>query len=437
MINPTVKFVKAIESNTFSLTPSRAGRWFSKLLYEFWGFVINGGDDLQVAYGFASGGLNFPSGFTTGSHVLAAGNDGSTSFGASTFFSPTTDFLSLNVTGSLLGKYLVAWQSGSTSTDDGIYKILYVESTNRLILDVTNGATPRRGNKSVFWDRSRINFRIVDIEATTNLAGWSDGQGMTLQFAASDVNPGQANSQFHWHFINSQLSLGAMSISPSGSWTGSDFVDSGSYVSQQFFNSTDGRLLVSLAGGKDFLSCHVNGIDNTLQSTNTPSGFHVEIPKRLYPKENDPNPITFMTWGVNQTPNQVSGTYNTGFYMVGQDGNLRSWTTLVRAPLGDHTTASFSAIGQGIWQGITNSSINSGINYNPYDNTLLVSDGVLHLNQSGQFSFARCRLRRVRFTSTQHRNGDRFGDEWVYVVNGILWPWNNTIMPLGPNWEGT
>jgi hypothetical protein len=432
MADPPVKLVKQLESNGFYLTPSLASRWVFKLLYEFWGFVINGSGDALSPSGFAiSGGINLPTLVTSG--VIAAGSDGVTTFGGGTFFSPTTDFINLNVTGSLLNKYVVIWQSGSTSFDDGIYKIQYVDSSNRLILDTTTGGTPRLGNKPVFWDRENIMFRVVDLEQAMNVSGWHDGQGLTFQFdGAGDVNPGQLSSQFNLSLMSTQLIV-SMSISPSGTWNGRTFIDSGSSVNQMFYpgGGTSGRLVVSMAGAKDFLMCHIDGEDQTLQGSNNPTGFHVEIPKRLYPKENDPNPITFMTFDTSVPLSQTSGSYNNGFRMIGQDGVLRNWTTLVRAPMGSFTNTSFVSVGNGLLQGITSGSSWNRIDVNDHTNKRLITDGVLHLNQSGSFSMARCRLRRVRFTTAMTPTGTRFGNDWIHMKSGILWPWNNTRLPLG------
>lgn len=442
MVDPPVKLVKAIETNGYWLTTSEASHWLFKVLYEFWGFVVNGDNDPQVPHGFAvSGGINLPVLVTSG--VIASGIDGITSFGGNTFFSPSTDFSSLNVTGSLLNKYLVMWQSGSTSYDDGIYKIEYVDSANRIIVDMRSGGTPRLGNKPVFWDRSGIKFRVVDIESTTNVSGWRDGQGLTFQFdAAGDVNPGQATSQFRLGIQSTQAQqlVLLMSISPSGTWNQTFFVDSGSNVAQQIYSvgASQGRQVISLAGGKDFLMCHVRGIDTSLQATLTnPIGFHVEIPKRLYPVQNDPNPITFLPWDLTVPLSQISSSYNGGFRMIGQDGVLRNWTTLIRAPMGSFTNINYVSASVGLLQGIKVGSTIQGIDSNFHTNQRMITDGVLHLNQPGSFSFARVRLRRVRFTTALTPSGTRFGSNWIHMQAGILWPWNNTRIPLGtPLWEG-
>lgn len=445
MSDPPSKFVKSLTSDRFEFTVAQSTHWLLKVIYEFWAHVINGDDDpLLSGSGFAtSGGLNLPANFTSGSTLLAVGTDGVTSFGNNSFYSPSTNFLTLNPSGSLLGKYIVLWKSGSQSFDDGIYRISYVESANRLIVDTTTAGTPRRGNKSTFWTRDQIRFRIVDIDLAATLAGWTTGHGMTLQFnAAGDVNRGQRSSQFHFHLDSTQTYLTSMSISPSGSWNGGDFVDSGSKINISIFapvGGSPGEFVTSLAGGKDYLSCHVKALDGTLQSIVSGSGFHVEIPARMYPSEYDPNPITFMAYaGV--AVSQTTGSYSTGFRMVGADGVLRTWTTLVRSPFGDRTNTAFSALGNGIFNGLANPSFASNSTYNSYENRFLMSDAVLHLPTTNQFSLARVRLRRVRFSRPRgdgQRPGNKFGDRWVEFDLGILLPWDNTIMPFGKlPWEG-
>src|SRR6188474_1477589 len=116
----TTKFVKA-HITTTTVSNTNAMRWLHKLMYEFWGFCINGDDNLLQPRGFAPlSGVLFPANWQSGTAVLlASGSDGSTQDGMPFFEAPSIDWTS----GSKVGKHLVTWKSGSTCTDDSIYLI--------------------------------------------------------------------------------------------------------------------------------------------------------------------------------------------------------------------------------------------------------------------------------------------------------------------------
>jgi hypothetical protein len=122
-----IKYCKSLlASGTSYLTPTEAARFFHKVLYEWWGFVVNGTTDINNPGGFAA--INMPAGFQSGT-LIANGADGTTSFGADVFSSPSVDFTQLN-SGSLVGKYLVCWApryQGQAMTDDGVYLIKSVD----------------------------------------------------------------------------------------------------------------------------------------------------------------------------------------------------------------------------------------------------------------------------------------------------------------------
>jgi hypothetical protein len=440
MADPNVKLIRALRSpTTFDVANRDAAPFFNKLLYEFWGYVVNGGDDPTVAGGIATGGLDFPAGFESGS-VTTTGTGGSTTFPSTRFVTPTPA-TELNASGVLRNNYLVMWQSGSASPDDGIYRIVSADDDG-LILDMDSGGTPRLGNKPTFRDRTGINFRIVDIQATAELGGWADGQSMVLQFnGAADVNPGQALSQVQLILRNQQEDIGII-VSPSGSWNGSAFTDGSDELLKTWFEQDSGAGLFYMAGGSDFLVVHVNGIDLDWQTTDRPAGLHIEIPQRLYPREYDPNPVTWMAFGgeiaasISQIEIAPANSYYDGFRMIGFDGVDRAWRTITRSPHGDRVNTNFALSTQGVWEEFEPGERFSEMTYNPHIHKVLSSDGLLHLDVAGQFALARCRLRRVRFTSDARSPSDRFGTEWVFVDNGILWPWNNTIIPYGAFWEG-
>ena len=433
-----LKFIKTL-TTTGSLSQTEAGRFFGKLLYEFWGFAVNGNASTTIPGGFAAvSGVLYPSGFESGSTtLLAEAKDGQTNFGGDYFISKTVNFATLNASGSLIGKYLVCWKPGVPSTDDGVYPIIGQDSSDRIRVEVQVGGTRRIGNKSCFWKRDNVYFRIVDILAATKLAGWTDGSGLVLQFnAASTVNPGQASSQVKVSHRATQTSIGLI-VSPSGSWNGLTFTDGTPEMLQNwFYTNAAGFGSFNLIGGQDMLMVNLRGIDGAWAQTNT-SGMHIEIPKRLYSSSLDPNPVAFNSW-ANLAPSQLAGNYN-NFHMVGFDGVLRPWSTLARCPWGTHIDTAVTAVSGGIWQGFSQSANGRylNFNYNPIEDKFITSDAVLASTVGGQYSLARCRLRRVRFTSNNQFRGFRFGDiDWVFVANGVLWPWDNTMQGYGIQPEG-
>lgn len=437
--NIPLKFMKTL-TTTGSLSRQEAGRFLGKLLYEFWGFAVNGGPSETIPGGFAPvSGVLYPSGFESGSTtLLATAKDGQTNFGGDYFISKQLNFTQLNASGNLIGKYLVCWKPGVPSTDDGVYPIIGQDASDRIRVDVSVAGTRRLGNHSCFWQRDNIYFRIVDIHAATKLAGWTDGSGMVLQFdAASTVNPGQASSQVKFSHRNSQADIGLI-VSPSGSWDGLTFTDgTPEQTANWYYTNAAGFGSFFMIGGKDFLFINTRGIDGAWAAAAS-SGLHIEIPKRLYPVNVDPNPIAWSLW-ANVAPSQVGSTTYNGFRMVGKDGVVRPMTTLARCPWGAIIDTSVTAVSGGIWQGFTQAANGRflNFNYNEFQNKFITSDGVLGCSVGGHFNLARVRLRRVRFTSSNQSTGFRYGDiDWVMFANGVLLPWDNTMQGYGIQPEG-
>lgn len=453
-----IKFCKTLEAPQGSwthMTSPGAARFFHKLLFEWWGFCVNGTDDLVNPGGLAS--VSMPSGFSD--QVVASGNDGTTSFGFDVFSSPSTNFITMvsgSISGSLIGKYLVTWIPGSpgdAATDDGVYLIKSIEDATHIRVDIHSGGTRRLGNHPFFWDRNNINWRIVDINQATRLPGWADGdyQVLTLQ-GAPTVNGGQAESQvqiFHRAPGGNEGTVGLV-FSPGGTWNGSAFTDGTPEQTTAFYNDTNngdrGLTTYTLIGGIDFLIAETRGPNLQSGFTNG-SGFHIEIPQRLYGASDDPNPIAWVIW-QNAVPSQVAATYYNGFNMVCQDTVVRTWTTMVRSPMGDRVRQDYTgnAYGSGQWQqfGIpalrfADVAFDRVGDIQQHNDQYMTTDGVLSLTGiPGQFSLARARLRHVRFTVATLSRGARVGDPitdpngWVVVSNGVLWPWDDSIMPEGP-----
>lgn len=452
-----IKYCKSLlASSSTSLTQTHALRFFDKVLYEFWGFCVNGGESLTVPGGMAA--VSYPANFQSGTTLIAAGNDGSTLFGTDVFESLSTDFTTLN-SGSLVGKYLVLWRPGEDSLDDSVYMIKSIEDPTHIRVDVHSGGTRRLGNHPWFWDRNNIKWRIVDIAKTVDLTGWGSGHYMVLNLvAAPTVNPGQQVSQVRYmHLTGSTVGVecvSSLTLSPSGSWNAASGTFTDGTPEQKvtmFIDSTAfayrGQALYSFTAGGDFLIAHVRA-DNGSSTQNggvqsgftSGSGFHIEVPKRLYPAGVDPNPLAWATWS-NAMPNQIAATYYNGVRMLSFDGTVRAHTTLVRSPGGTHVRADYTgnAYGTGQWQQFKVPAFRfAKISYDSENNEYVTSDGVLSMPLASSFSVSRARLRRVRFTSADLMRASRMGDPisdpygWIHLENGVLWPWDNSILPQRP-----
>lgn len=422
------KFVRAHFVNV-SQTTTTAMRWTFKLIYEFWGFCVNGGDSLTVPGGFAtsgsttplSGAIGFPVGFESGSTVLlASGTDGITVAGMP-FFSTVNPIFS----SSYVGKHLVTWKSGSTSTDDSVYEIRQWLNSSSVRVNILQGGTPYTGSLHPgFTDRTQVNYRVIDFNAAANLPGYDPNDKLVLQLnGAGLVNSGQLNSQCRLRHNTTNLGV---TVSPSGSWTpvSGNFLDPTSETNVNWANSGTGTGFISLWGSQDYLIVHSKGAWNSAASW-----LHVEIPQRLYPQPLDPNPIWFLNYAADALD-------QTNYYGVTThhppDGTTRNYSTFARSPVGDNWSITFfpspyviRTFSNGRWNNMW---------FNPFTNKFIFTDLVAGLTGvANQFCMSRFRLRRLRVTVPIVPQFQRLGNlgEWIFLNDGVMWPWDNTILPYG------
>lgn len=446
-----IKLAKGLLSpHDQQLTTQQSGRFFFKLIYEFWGFCVNGTDSLTIPGGLDPTGTALPANFESGSSLLATGIDGNTDFGATTFASQQVSFNSLNVTGSLVGKYLVTWKPNDSSSDDSVYRITGVQDDSHIQLDIATGGTTRLGGKAYFSDRSNIRFRIVDAVTASVLPGWTTAgflsQSLILRFnAAPNVNPGQLVPQAKLDLTGSQA-IFRMTVSPSGSWNGSAFTDASTPISQSWFTGgTTDTGVFFLLGGREFLIAHLASANDNWSSTAPRPGFHIEVPQRLYPALYDPNPIAWLMWADSGGVGGLSpttGSYANGFKMVCQDGVTRDWTVMTRVPVasGEHVSYQLTPASGGLWYGISRASpLISRVHFNTFSGSYLTSDAVLMQTGSianQQYSLSRVRLRRLRFTGRNTLPYLRLGEKWIHIGGGVMWPWDGSELPMGLFWMG-
>lgn len=434
----TSKFVKAHHVNA-SVTTTNAIRWLHKLMYEFWGFCVNGTDSLLIPGGLApSASVIFPALWQSGSSVLlASGSDGTTTLGNSIFTANSVDWTS----GSVVGKWLVTWKSGSISTDDSIYPITQIINSSSIKVDTNIGGTAYGDTlQPAFTARTSINFRVVDFAASIALSGFTaNDDGLVLQLnAASLVNSGQLPTQCRTRIrttVGSLLPHVGLTLSPSGTWTpassSGDFTD-GTYeinAPAAWGVGAAGTGYITLMGAQDYLLCHFKGFN--AWNTNA-SGFHLEVPKRAYPQDVDPNPVIAMNF-ANEGLSITSATQNYGggfdsFHPpTGQSYSLRS---MIRSLTGDHFYSN-------IWpSNIPNNLSNGRYNemyYNVYLNKIMIHEIAFSNSSEATYSALRLKLRRAKWVPKvlSSPNLVRIGDsgQWITMQSGILWPWDNTTLP--------
>jgi len=426
-----------------------------KMMYEFWGFCINGGASLTNPGGFATiTPTTMPANFNGGTSLLASGSDGYTNATTIFRYDGYTNFYAQSTTPflqSMVGKQLVMWKSGSGSSEDSIYNIINYISPSNIIININSGGTPSTpdGYKPSVTSRAAINYRVIDLQ--TAATATSDGNYFVMQLDPTGINTGQANSQVKFTIATTNTIMNAQ-LSPAGTWNGSAFTDgtivfTSSNGNAQMPNASTGNVNFTLTGDKDFLI----GTFQNQTNSNTYGAwmFHLEIPERLYTLAQDPNPITLLLMGYDQnlasTPfprfqsSQSTNGYGGGFTMATHPtdtptNNVRAYRTLVKATAGDGNADFGGSGGSGITNLCGLSLTDFRIALGPYSNVhVLASKAILCLpGITGQFSLARVKLRRVRFTSTVLPVFSRFdsGGDFMQFYNGIALPWDKTVLPF-------
>lgn len=420
----TSKFIRAHNVNV-SVSNSGSLVWMMKLIYEFWGFCLHGENNLTGAMGFATSGINMPSGFQSGS-LLATGSTGYTVAGESLFYDSNADFTS----GSFVDKHLVTWKSGSTSNDDSIYKIIKIVSSQSIQVDTNNGATPYSGSLiPLFTDRSSINYRIIDFESTVNNVAYSSGSYMILNLSgASLINSGQTTPQVKIAFNDAAgFDDVAISWSPSGSWTGSSFTDEVTATSADWCNGSAGTGHISLWGASDYLICHYRGDWCTNACL-----FHVEVPERIYTQNIDPNPVVVMMYNISSFGiGSTTISYGGGWYVHYPPTNEKlQLVTLAKSPHGDYFPQTVYPTSYNL-QSTTNGRYNNSF-YNPVQNQFIVSDVLFSHEALNKYAIGRLRARRWRVMAANLvPRYTRLGTngEYIYVGGSVLLPWDNAILP--------
>lgn len=370
-----------------------------------------------------------PAGFFEGSTVvLGAGTDGVTSSLGINFTS-----LSGNFNTTMIGKHITIWShTDTTSTDNSIYRILNVISPTQMIISPFSGGTKDITTlKNNLTSRSALNYRIIDLVAASQMAIANGNYWVGTLTEAPNVNTGQAASQFQFFLRGASATFATMGMvgSPAGTWNGSAFT--GSIISESLLTHTNVTLSggntgvngnITLIADKDFFIGHVKS------GSIAGSGvyFNVIIPKRIYTQAQDPNPLAMMVGSNALATSAVTESHSTKFAMVGADGTSRACQLMTKNLIGDGAVAGNSTIYT------VGPNLNSQLAQKSVAGKVFYSDALIsHVAAVGQYSLARGKLRNIAFTGPSipiyHLVGDN--GEFIHVGNGLLWPWDGSIMP--------
>lgn len=323
-----------------------------------------------------------------------------------------------------------------TSTDDSIYKIVAVPSNTQVVLAPFSGGTPDISTlKPNLTSRAALSYRVIDVTAASQLAVASGNYFIGTLSGASTVNTGQSSSQFQFLLRGSSPTFGAFGVigSPNGSWNGSAFSGSGSNstmserLNAQGTNFNGGVVnvngSVTIIADTDFMFSHVRS-----SNSNGATGIYyvVTVPQRMYTQAQDPNLLAVLVGGNVLANGTTTDSFSTSFGMVGFDGTTRSHQLMTRNLVGDTANAS---VGTGYTVGV---NLNSSLLYQKLSNQVLMSDALMSVaSTAGQYSFARARIRPFKVTSASLPPYFLLGSngEFIHLVNGIIMPWDGSILP--------
>lgn len=417
-------------ANTFSLTSSVGNG------------VYSSGGLITVPGGMPATPLSGPAGFfegtttgtTTGqtaatSVVLAVGTDGITSDLGINFTS-----LSGNFNTNMIGKHITIWShTDVNSTDNSIYRIINVVGSTQLQLAPFSGGTKDITTlKNNLTSRSALNYRIVDFVAASQLAVASGNYFVGTLSGASTINAGQASSQFQFLLRGSSTPFGQFGMvgSPAGTWNGSTFT--GSNITERVtatatnFSFTTAGVIgnITLIADKDFFIGHIRSPN----SNGTGYYFYVLVPQRLYTQAQDPNLLTILVGANNLTSAVGNDSHSTAFAMLGADNVTRTCQLMTKNFTGDGTA---NQNGNGA-QYTLGPNLTVLISVISSKSKIIYGEAIIsNIAAAGQYALARARMRPIAFTNIILPNFHLVGDngEFIHVGNGVLWPWDGSILP--------
>jgi len=325
------------------------------------------------------------------------------------------------------------------STDDSIYRIVAIPSTSQVVLVPFTGGTPDISTlKNNITSRAALSYRVIDVAAASQLAVAAGNYFIGTMNGGPCINTGQATSQFQFLLRGTSATFGTfgMVTSPNGSWNGSVFSGTGSNTTMTerananslLFNGGAAAVtgFVTMVADTDSFFAHVQSSNSNGSVNLKGMYFMATIPQRLYTQTQDPNPIALLVGGNGLGTSTGIDSFSTSFGMVGFDGTTRSHQLITRNLVGD--TANLT-IGAAYTVGF---NLDSRIGYQGKTSQVFLGEALISsTTTAGQFSFARARMRPIRFAFgalpqyyTVGNNG-----EFVHVANGLLLPWDGSILP--------
>lgn len=277
------------------------------------------------------------------------------------------------------------------------------------------------------------NFIITVTNNTTFTLNGTTGNGA---FTSGGSVTATNVPQFQWILRGSSATFGQFGIvgSPNGSWTGSTFtsaVGSSATLTERdtaTSNSMSGGTanvtgFMTLIADTDFFLGHIRS-----SNSNYSGGYSFAIltPLRLYTQAQDPNPMCVLVNFNNLATSTGTDSYSNSIGMVGFDGTTRAQQLMTRNLAGDTANAS---IGNSYTVGPNLSAL---LMSQTRTGQFLYGDALItSTSTAGQFYVSRSKLRTVAFTSSALSQFQIVGNsgEFIHMGNGLLWPWDSSILP--------
>ena len=325
------------------------------------------------------------------------------------------------------------------STDDSIYRILSVPSGTQLqIIPFTGGTADISTLKNNLTSRASLSYRVIDVTAASQLAVASGNYFIGNMNGAPNINSGQAISQFQFLLRGTSATFGqfGMVASPNGSWNGTSFSGTGSNTTMSEraagtnnnFNGGASAVngFTSMVADTDFFFAHVVSSNSNGGASTKGLYFMSTIPQRLYTQAQDPNLIAVLVGGNGLNTSNGTDSFANAFGMVGFDGATRSHTLISRNLVGDTANTSSGATYT------VGFDLDSRLAYQSKTTQIMLGEALMAVSSTlGQFSFARARMRPIRFTSSSIPPFYTIGNsgEFLHIANGLLMPWDGSILP--------
>jgi len=338
------------------------------------------------------------------------------------------------------------------STDDSIYKIVAVPSNTQLqLVPFSGGTTDISTLKNNLTSRASLSYRVIDIVAASQLAVANGNYFVGTMNGAANINFGQAPSQFQFFLRGAANAFGTfgMAGSPNGSWSGATFSGTGSNSAMTERTSANGVTLnganinvsgfVTIFADTDFFFGHVQSANSNGAANAKALYFMACTPTRLYTQAQDPNLLAILVGGNGLTASNTTDSVSTSFGMVGFDGVTRSHQLITRN-LGGDTGGTIGTPGNILPAYTVGFNLSTFLSYQNKTGQVIYSDALMSVSSTaGQYSFARARMRPMQFTGGTLPQFYLVGNsgEFIHLVNGILLPWDGSILPYNVLAGGT